>query len=95
MKKEQRFIITEIYSQDLHAVNKVLVDTKTRVQYLMHQEGASCGIVCIVDETGKPLLSDNLQPIEFTKDQCIEDKDTIKSRWMNEKLEELPPVEIK
>ena len=95
MKKEQRFIITEIYAQDLHAVNKVLVDTQTRVQYLLHQEGASCAMVCLVDETGQPLLSDTLQPLETLQNEFIEEKDTINKRRNDEKLETFPVVEIK
>lgn len=95
MKKEQRFIITEIYSEDLHAVNKVLVDTQTRVQYLLHQEGASCALVCLVDEMGQPLLSDTLTPIKIKKEEKeIKETDTIKEREHDEILETFPKVEI-
>ena len=93
--KKQRFIITEIYSQDLHAVNKVLVDTQTRVQYLLHQEGASCSMVCLVDETGQPLLSDTLDEIEIQKEEKIEEIDSIRQRKDDELLETFPKVEIK
>ena len=94
MKKE-RFIVTEIYGQDLHAVNKVLVDTETRVQYLLHQQGTSCALVCLVDENGLPLLSDTLKPLEVVKEKIVEEKDTIKERGHDEILETFPPVEIK
>ena len=79
----------------MHAVNKVLVDTHTRVQYLLHQEGTSCAMVCLVDETGQPLLSDTLQEIEIKKEEKTEEIDTIKKREDDEEIETFPVVEIK
>ncbi|MGN1343178.1 MAG: DUF6440 family protein [Traorella sp.] len=93
MKKENRFIITEIYSEDLHAVDKVLVDTQTRVQYLLHQEGTSCAFVCLVDETGLPLLSDTLTPLKPKTEKTFEDK-PIQERPHDEILETFPKIEV-
>lgn len=95
MKKENRFIITEIHKDDLHAVNKVLVDRQTRVQYLLHQEGATMTCVTLVDENGKPLLSDDLTPYIPPKTDKIVEKDTINERKYDEILETFKPVEIK
>ena len=92
--KKQRFIITEIYSQDLHAVNKVLVDTKTHVQYLLHQEGASSSMVCLVDEKGQPLLSDTLDELKVEKEKKVEEYDQINYRKEDEEIEKFPQVEI-
>lgn len=96
MKKENRFIITEIYHDDLHAVDKVLVDKKTRVQYLLHQEGSTLGCVVLVDENGKPLLSDHLEPYQKTeqKKERIE-IDRIQERKIDEIIESFEPVKIK
>lgn len=95
MKKENRFIVTEIYHDDLHAVNKVLVDTQTRVQYLLHQEGSSCGCVVLVDVNGKPLLADDMTPCELPKVSEIIETDQIQERSHDEILKTFKPVEIK
>ena len=95
MKKENRFIITEIHKDDLHAVNKVLVDKLTRVQYLLHQEGATMTCVTLVDEDGKPLLSDDLTPYIQPKAEKIVEIDRINERKHDEILETFDPVEIK
>lgn len=94
MKKENRFVITEIHKDDLHAVNKVLVDKQTRVQYLLHQEGATMTCVTLVDANGKPLLSDDLTPYVYPKSQQIVEKDRINERKHDEILETFEPVEI-
>lgn len=62
MKKENRFITTAIYHDALAACTKVIVDKKTRVQYLFHNEGTASGMCVLVDADGKPLLADT--PIE-------------------------------
>ena len=95
MKKENRFIITEIHKDDLHAVNKVLVDKLTRVQYLLHQEGATMTCVTLVDKDGKPLLSDDLTPYIPPKAEKIVEIDRINERKHDEILETFDPVEIK
>lgn len=95
MKKENRFIITEIHHDDLHAVNKVLVDKQTRVQYLIHQEGATMTCVTLVDANGKPLLSDDLTPYIPKKTEKIVEVDRINERKHDEILETFEPVEIK
>ena len=95
MKKENRFIITEIHKDDLHAVNKVLVDKQTRVQYLIHQEGATMTCVTLVDANGKPLLSDDLTPYIPPKADKIVEIDRINERKHDEILETFEPVEIK
>lgn len=95
MKKENRFIITEIHKDDLHAVNKVLVDKQTRVQYLLHQEGSTMSCVVLVDANGKPLLSDDLTPYTPPKMEEIIEVDRINKRKDDEVLETFEPVEIK
>lgn len=95
MKKENRFIITEIHKDDLHAVNKVLVDKQTRVQYLLHQEGSTIACVALIDANGKPLLSDDLTPYIPPKKEEIVEEDLIKERKYDEILETFKPVEIK
>lgn len=98
MKKNKRFIITEIYQDDLHSVDKVLVDTQTHVQYLLHLEGASCGCCVLIDEEGKPLLSNSLtrHPDSVRKVLPQEkEKDYIQYRNESEPLEKLPRVRVK
>ena len=95
MKKENRFIITEIHKDGIHAVNKVLVDTQTHVQYLLHQEGATMSCVVLVDANGKPLLSDNLTPYIPSISEEIVEEDTINERKHDEIIETFEPVEIK
>lgn len=98
MKKEQRFIITEIYQNDMHAVDKVLVDTQTHVQYLLHQEGSGCSCTPLIDENGKPLLCHHITPHPDSirkKPVVIEEKDLICERKEEEEIETIKPVKIK
>lgn len=98
MKKNRRFIITEIYQDDLHAVDKVLVDTQTRVQYLLHQEGSGCSCCVLLNEEGKPLLSDSLtrHPDSIrVNTPPTKEKDYIQYRKESEPLAILPRIEVK
>lgn len=96
MKTKKRFIITEIYQNDLHAADKVLVDTQTNVQYLLHQEGSGCSCIVLVDQDGKPLLCQN--PVELPSSQpkaVQEEKDLIGKRSEDEPLKKLEIVKPK
>ena len=95
MKKENRFIITEIHKDGIHAVNKVLVDTQTHVQYLLHQEGATIACVALIDANGKPLLSEDLTPYIPPKAEEIVEIDRINERKHDEILLTFPRVEVK
>lgn len=98
MKINKRFIITEIYQNDMHAVDKVLVDTQTHVQYLLHLEGSSSSCSVLVDAQGKPLLCENLTPHPdsiYVKKEIPEEVDQINERKENEPLEKLRRVKIR
>lgn len=98
MKKEKRFIITEIYQDDMHAVDKVLVDTMTNVQYLLHQEGSGCSCTPLLGPDGFPLLSSNPVPhpdsLPKVKEE-IPEEDLIHEREHDEPIETIKPVRIK
>lgn len=54
---EKRFI--ETYSQGLTNVQKIVVDTKTGVNYLLASTAttAGCGMTVLVDKDGKPIIT--------------------------------------
>ena len=58
MKKENRFITTEIYHDAMAACTKLIVDKETKVQYLFHNEGNASGFCILVDSNGLPLLAE-------------------------------------
>lgn len=58
-KAKNRFITTEIYHDGMSACTKILVDVKTHVQYMFHNEGSGAGLCVLVDRDGKPLLADD------------------------------------
>lgn len=98
MKKVQRFIITEIYQNDMHSVDKVLVDLNTNVQYLLHQEGSGCSSVVLVDPNGQPLLYENPvpHPDSLRKEiKMIEEVDMINERENDEPIEVIKPIKLK
>lgn len=98
MQTKKRFIITEIYQNDLHSVDKVLVDLHTNVQYLLHQEGSGCSCTPLIDPLGLPLLYENPTPhpdsIRKPK-QKKEEVDQICERKHDEPIEKIKPVKIK
>lgn len=94
---KNRFIITEIYTDGLAAVNKVLVDTQTHVQYLMHQEGATMSMCVLLGADGLPLLADEIEPhplLNEPRKPIVAEKDRIQKRPETEELVVLPPVEV-
>lgn len=98
MKKKQRFIITEIYQDDMHSVNKVLVDSETNVQYLLHQEGSGCSCVVLVGANGLPLLYENPTPHPDSIRKIVkveEEVDMIQERKHDEPIEVIKPIKIK
>ena len=97
MKKQKRFMITEIYQDDMHAVDKVLVDTQTHVQYLLHLEGAGCCCTPLIDENGKPLMCHDCtpHPDSIRKENIFKEHDKINFREKDEPIEVIQPIEIK
>lgn len=94
---KNRFVITEIYSDGIHAVNKVLVDKQTKVQYLLHQEGSTMSICPLIQADGKPVLSDMIEEHPLMKNNrrnIIKEEDKIKVRPEDEELIVLPPVKV-
>lgn len=53
--KEKRFEI--IYSQGTIETLKIVVDTRTGVQYLAMQAGYAGGLTPLLDREGKPILA--------------------------------------
>ena len=53
--KEKRFEV--IYSQGSIEQLKIVVDTKTGVQYLAMQAGYAGGLTALLDRDGKPILA--------------------------------------
>jgi hypothetical protein len=57
MAKEKRFF--KSYSQtDGFSSNEIWVDSRTGVNYLFHYYGNAAGCTVLVDQDGKPLLTD-------------------------------------
>lgn len=54
--KEKRFIVTE-NSDSFSTRLRVIVDTKTGVQYLYAGMGYGGGVTVLVDENGKPIIA--------------------------------------
>ena len=55
---DERFIT--VYSKGprgVSIVNKIIVDTKTGVNYLFHQNGAAGGLTQLLDSEGKVVVS--------------------------------------
>ena len=59
MNKE-RFI--KVYSQGTLNASEIWVDVETGVNYLFHHSGYAGGLTVLLDENGKPVISD---PSEF------------------------------
>lgn len=97
MKQNKRFIITEIYLDGIYAVDKVLVDTQTKVSYLLHQEGGAMGLVPLIDAKGLPLLCEDLTPLNQKKEEPKKESypDMIQERKKKEKIKKLKPVKVK
>lgn len=51
----QRF--KEVYKQGTLATTKIIVDTKTGVNYVFHQEGYAGGLTVLLDDEGKPVVT--------------------------------------
>ena len=53
--KEKRFEV--VYSQGTLETMKIIIDTRTGVQYLAMQAGYAGGLTPLLDRQGKPILS--------------------------------------
>ncbi len=53
--KDERFKVVEV--QGKLSSTKVIVDTKTGVNYLYHCEGYSGGLTVLLDENGNPVVT--------------------------------------
>lgn len=55
MAKDERFI--KVYSQGTLTQTKILVDKKTGVNYLFHDDGSAGGMTPLLGRDGKPVIS--------------------------------------
>jgi hypothetical protein len=60
--KEKRFEVVYKQGMSLAENIRVIVDKKTRVQYLTMTNGYAGGMTVLVDSSGKPLLATNTEP---------------------------------
>ncbi len=56
MQKDDRFI--RIYSKGAMNNNEIWVDRETGVNYLFHAAGYSGGLTPLLDQNGKPIVTD-------------------------------------
>ncbi len=59
MKKEKRFVKT--YSQGTLEPFEIWVDTVTGVNYVYHQSGYAGGLTPLLDASGKPVVTLNIE----------------------------------
>jgi len=51
----------KIYSQGVFAIFEIWVDSETGVNYIWHSDGNAGGLTPLLDETGKPVISRDIQ----------------------------------
>ena len=51
----------EVYKQGVVKVSKIIRDNETGVEYLVQQEGYGLGVTVLVDQDGKPLISEEFK----------------------------------
>lgn len=56
MRQDDRFI--RIYSKGISTVNEIWIDRETGVNYFFHSAGYSGGLTPLLDQDGKPVVTD-------------------------------------
>lgn len=56
MRGDDRFV--KLYGKGITNVNEIWVDRETGVNYLFHAAGYSGGLCVLVDQNGKPVVTD-------------------------------------